>query len=54
LIALIETRMLVEPSGMALAAQRAKAHHLSTLQAILKQARRAIKNGTAAPIWRSI
>ena len=44
-IALIETRMLVEPSGMALAAQRAKAHHLTTLQTILKQARRAIKNG---------
>jgi DNA-binding GntR family transcriptional regulator len=37
--------MLVEPSGMALAAQRAKAHHLSTLRAILKQAQRAIKNG---------
>ena len=42
-IALIETRMLVEPAGMALAAQRAQSHHLRTLQSLLKQSRRAIK-----------
>lgn len=47
-IALIETRMLVEPSGMALAARRAKSHHLSTLQTILRQSRRAIRNGDRA------
>ncbi len=47
-IALIETRMLVEPSGMALAAQRAKSHHLTTLQTILKQARRAIRDDDRA------
>jgi len=44
-IALIEARMLVEPPGMALAAQRAKAHHLNTLQAVLKQGRTAIRKG---------
>lgn len=47
-ISLIETRMLVEPSGMALAAQRAKSHHLQTLQSLLKQSRRAIKDGDRA------
>ena len=47
-IALIETRMLVEPAGMALAAQRANFHHITTLQTILKQARRAIRDNDRA------
>lgn len=47
-IALIETRMLVEPAGMALAAQRAQSHHLRTLQTLLKKSRRAIKDSDRA------
>jgi len=47
-IAIIETRMLVEPPGMALAAQRAKPDHMSELQTILKQARDAIKDDDRA------
>lgn len=43
-IALIETRMVVEPAGMALAAQRAQPHHLRSLQNVIKQSRRAIKD----------
>lgn len=42
-IALIETRMLVEPAGMALAAGRAEPKHLRALQTLLKQQRFAIK-----------
>jgi len=47
-IALIETRMLVEPPGIGLAAQRAKSHHLQVIQTLLKKSRRAIQDGDRA------
>ncbi|WP_198164503.1 GntR family transcriptional regulator [Rhodoplanes sp. Z2-YC6860] len=47
-IALIETRMVVEPAGIALAAQRAQSHHVRALQTLLKQAKQAIKDGDRA------
>ncbi len=47
-IALIETRMVVEPAGMALAADRAEPPHLLALELILRQARQAIKQGDRA------
>lgn len=43
-IALIETRMVVEPAGMAMAAQRAQPHHLKSLESVIKQSRRAIED----------
>ena len=42
-ISLIETRMLVEPAAMALAAERAQPQHLRALKTLLKQQRLAIK-----------
>ena len=48
LIALIETRMVVEPAGMALAAARAEPGHLRALEAMLGQAREAIQQGDRA------
>jgi len=42
-IALIETRMLVEPAGMALAAERVQPQHLRILRDLLKRQRHAIK-----------
>jgi DNA-binding GntR family transcriptional regulator len=47
-IALIETRMLVEPAGIGLAAQRAEPRHLRALQAILGESKTAIKAGDRA------
>ena len=47
-IALIETRMLVEPAGMALAAECVQPQHLRALEAVLKQSRQAIKQSDRA------
>jgi DNA-binding GntR family transcriptional regulator len=47
-IALIETRMVVEPAGMALAAQRAQPHHLKNLQALIRQSRDALRKNDRA------
>jgi len=47
-VALIETRMVVEPAGMALAAERAQLSHLRSLEALLRLARQAIKQGNRA------
>lgn len=42
-IALIETRMLIEPPGMALAAERIKPQHLDRLRDLLKRQQLALK-----------
>ncbi|MDP2409061.1 MAG: GntR family transcriptional regulator [Pseudolabrys sp.] len=47
-IALIETRMVVEPAGMALAAGRAQPQHLRALEVLLKQSHLAIKQSDRA------
>jgi len=47
-IALIETRMVVEPAAMALAAERAQPSHLRSLEALLRQARQAIRQSDRA------
>jgi DNA-binding GntR family transcriptional regulator len=47
-IALIETRMVVEPAGFALAAERAQSHHVRALQTLHKQAKQALKDGDRA------
>ncbi len=47
-IALIETRMMVEPACMALAAQRAGSSDLRTLRTLLSQSRRAIRQSDRA------
>jgi DNA-binding GntR family transcriptional regulator len=47
-IALIETRMMIEPAGMALAAQRAETSHLKTLQTIIDKSRQALRENDRA------
>lgn len=44
-IALLEARMIIEPSCMGLAAERAQAHHLALLDDLLQQSRLAIERG---------
>jgi DNA-binding GntR family transcriptional regulator len=47
-IALIETRMMIEPAGMALAAQRAEKSHLKSLQSVIDQSRQALRSNDRA------
>lgn len=44
-IALLETRMIVEPPCIGLAAERAQARHLASLEALMQETRDAIEQG---------
>lgn len=49
-IALLEARMIIEPACIGLAAERAQAHHLETLEKLLQESRAALKNNDRAQL----